>query len=416
MNQELLKFLKKTKFAKEFELFLEQYQKTESGKFAIIKISGSTLENHIDSISEDIGFLNKFKLYPIVVHGAGAALDKAVSGTKINGIRYTSSDDIKKVRVITNELTARLIHKIKLKGGNAENMSNCLECDFLDKELYGNVGKIINVNAEKILNAIREGKTPVFSNVVSDKNGNPFNINADSVAQSLFNHFIPKRLFFITETGGVLDSENKIIQHINLSDFTDAYGGMLFKLKSIKSIMLAHPNSAVVITSAPNLIKEIFTIKGSGTFISNFQINKFESKENVDFAKLADMLNSAFNKKLNSNYFDKNIKAFYIHNDYKAVAIIKDIDKIDYLCKFAVMPSHQGTGLAKYIWDILNKDYKTLIWRSRSTNLANNFYNSRCTGMVKSEGWHIYWYGRKYMPIEFIEKITNIEESFITGS
>ena len=76
------------------------------------------------------------------------------------------------------------------------------------------------------------------------------------------------------------------------------------------------------------------------------------------------------------------------------------------------MPTHQGTGLANYLWEILKKDLDCLIWRSKSTNNAINFYNSRCTGMIKSEDWHIYWYGKKYMPIELIEKISFMEESF----
>ena len=303
MNQTFLNFLNKTKFSKEFELFLEQYQKLESGKFAIIKLSGATLENHIESISEDIAFLNKFKLFPIIVHGAGTALDKVVGNIKINGIRYTSDEDIQKVLQISNELTGKLIDSIKLIGGNAVNMTHCLDCEFLDKELYGNVGAIINIDFVQIINAIEAGFTPVFSNIGYDKSGKPFNINADSVAQSLFNQFVPKRLFYLTETGGVLDGNDKIIRNININDFTEAYGGMLFKLESIKSIMQTNPNSAVVITSAQNLIREIFTIKGAGTFINNFKINKFDSFENIDIEKLTALLNSSFNKKIRFKLF-----------------------------------------------------------------------------------------------------------------
>ncbi len=416
MNQTFVKFLQKTKISKEFALFLQQYQKMDIGKFAIIKISGSILENHIESVSEDIAFLNKFNLFPILVHGAGSSLDKVVSNKIINGIRYTSSEDIHKVVRITNDLTDKLLTEIEKQGGKAVDLSECLICDYLDKDLYGHVGKIISIDKEKISKIMKEGITTLFSNIGYDSEGNPFNINADSIAKSLFDSFIPQRMYFLTETGGVLDSNNNIISHINLSDFIDADGGMLFKLETIKEIIDNHPDSAFVITSAQNLIQEIFTIKGSGTFISNFKIVRINRTDEIDIPMMTDLLNSSFNKKLKSNYYENKFKSVYLHDDYKAVAIIKEIDGFNYLCKFAILPTHQGTGLAKYIWNLMKNDYETLIWRSKSTNLANNFYNLRCDGMIKSDGWHIYWYGQKYLPIELIEKISNIEESFTKGN
>lgn len=412
MTEEFLRFLKKTKYSKEFDLFLEQYQKANPGRFAIIKISGAVLENELESISEDIAFLYKLNLIPIIVHGAGKSLDQVVSNNKINGIRVTSYEDMYKVKETTNSLTDKLIDEIYKFGAKAVNLSDCLQCDYLDYQIYGYVGKVNGINYNKIMNAINNGFIPIFSNVGICEDTKPLNINADSVAQSLFNHFKPMRLFFITDTGGVLDDSGKIIQHININDEFNANGGMLFKLNIIKDIILEHPDSAIVITSAQSLIKEIFTIKGSGTFISNFKINKYISKENIDFNRLKVLIDSAFNKSLVDNYFNDEFLSFYIHSDYQAVGIIKSVEHYNYLCKFAVSPSHQGVGLAKYLWDVVSEDNSVLVWRSKVTNLANNFYNKRCDGFVKANGWHIYWYGTKYLSAELIEKISNIKQSF----
>lgn len=413
MKELFSKFLHNSKFAKEFELFLEQYKILPPGTFAIIKISGATLEKHIESIAEDIAFLNKFGLYPLIVHGAGSALDKVVNNAKINGIRCTSNDDIGKVENISSTLSARLIEAIENKGSSAVSLSRVLECEFLDKDIYGNVGKITGINKNKIIQAVKDGKTPVFSNIGYSKDALPLNMNADYTAQKLFEYFTPKRLFFITDTGGVLDKKGKIIQHINLSDFNSATDGMLFKLETIKEIIRKSPNSAIVIGSADSLAKEVFTIQGSGTYISNFKICKSDSKNDVDKNKLRDLLNSSFNKILSADYFDDEIKCCYHHNEYKAVAIIKTLNEYDYLCKFAVAPTHQGTGLAKYIWEILIKEHPKLVWRSKSGNSANNFYNSRCNGMVKIDGWNVYWYGHKYLEQAIINEILNIPETFI---
>jgi acetylglutamate kinase len=411
-TQDFLKYFKKIKNPKEFEIFLEQYKNAQVGKFAIIKLSGSTLENHIESIAEDIAFLYKLDLIPMIIHGAGKALDKEISQVKINNIRVTSSEDIYKVKEITNSLTNRLIEEITKFGGKAKNLSKTLLCNYLDYNTYGNVGKVIDVDYSIITTAIKDGFIPIFSNLGYINPSQPVNINADSVAKALFLIFQPMRLFFISDTGGVLDSNGRIIQHINIEDEIKAEDGMLFKINTIKEIISENSNSAAVIISAQNLIKEIFTIKGSGTFISNYKINKFTTKSEIDVPRLSVLLSDAFNKKLNQNYFDSDFDSFFIHNEYKAVGIIKKLEGYNYLCKFAVSPSHQGTGLAKYLWEKIIADKTSLVWRSKEENPANDFYNKRCNGFIKNNNWRIYWVGMEYLDINMVNTITNLAQSF----
>ena len=88
MKKVILNYLEKTGKKSEFDLFLNIFKSIPKTKFAVIKISGKTLENKIDQIAEDIAYLNKLGIYPIIIHGAGSTLDRKLpQSKKIEGIR-----------------------------------------------------------------------------------------------------------------------------------------------------------------------------------------------------------------------------------------------------------------------------------------------------------------------------------------
>lgn len=83
-------FFKKTG-KEEFELFKGIYGQDKE-KFAVIKISGATLENKEEEIGENLAFLAKMGIFPVVVHGAGTKLDKKLpNSVKVNGVRVTTN-------------------------------------------------------------------------------------------------------------------------------------------------------------------------------------------------------------------------------------------------------------------------------------------------------------------------------------
>ncbi|MBN1639143.1 MAG: hypothetical protein JW866_09255, partial [Ignavibacteriales bacterium] len=268
MNRMLLNFLKKTGKKKEFELFLNILQNVPKNKFAVIKISGQTLENHLDLIAEDIAFLNKANIFPIIVHGAGSSLDRKLKDTKkVNGYRVTSESDMEIIEPTFKKIASNLKNKINIAGGSAQIVNDIFDCDRIEE--LGQVGKIIKVDEDKINKMIFENKTPIISPIGLFENKN-LNINADTAAKELVKSLGVKKFILLTETGGVLDENDEIIPSINISsedDLSNVSGGMLLKIKELKEFLEHQRDCEIVITSAEYLLMEIFTIKGHGTFI-----------------------------------------------------------------------------------------------------------------------------------------------------
>jgi len=394
MKEMLVKFLEKAGENSEFNLFHRIYKDLPAGKFAVVKVSGETLEKHLDEIAEDLAFLNKLGICPIVVHGAGSTLDKMLlNSKKVEGVRITTNSEMQVVKSVFNKLSAELVGKIVEKGGKAESIEGVFECEALKG--FGCVGKIKNLNLHGIENAIKNGIMPVL-NPIGKYGGSEFNINADTAAKELVKAMQPKKFILLTETGGILDKNNKVLPFINLSSkekFDFVSGGMLQKVKEIKDFLDTGLDCAVVITSAENLLKEIFTVKGSGTLVKSHAILSSQGFNDLNKSKLKALLENAFGKKLAENYFEEEAKGVLCQKDYEGVAIIKEVNGLPYLDKFGVAKHCQGTGLGKSLWEELDKKYNKLVWRAFACNGANSFYDKQCDGFVKKGNWKVYWKG-----------------------
>lgn len=413
MLREFIDFLDKTGKKSEFELFLKIFQSTPKTKFAVIKISGKTLEDKMDIIAEDIAYLNKLGIYPTIVHGAGSILDeKLQSSKKIGGLRVTSKEDMQTVIEVYKDISERLTSKIISYGGSAKAVRDILTAEPI--EGLGCVGKITGINTAKIDDIIEHNKTPVVS-PLGKYNDSWLNINADTAAKELVKKISPKKLLMITETGGILDEKGVIMPFMNLSsdeDQSHITGGMQLKVKEIKDLLEAVPDCAVVITSAEDILKELFTISGRGTFIKNHNICSTGDKNKIDKPKLKNLIENSFEKKLADSYFDEDMTEIIYEKNYDGAAIIKTINSIPYLDKFAVSKACQGTGLGKSIWAEVVSKYPRMILRAAKDNPANSFYYRNCEGMVKKSEWNIYW--NNIRDDELFSAIEAVEEKKVT--
>jgi acetylglutamate kinase len=394
MRSILLKFMEKTGMDAEFKLFFEKYHKLPKMKFAVIKVSGETIDKHLNMIAEDIAYLNKMDMYPIIVHGAGTMLnEKLPESKKVDGIRVTSKEDMHVIKEVFNKINYSMQKKIAEHGGEAEEVDNLFECEKMEE--YGYVGKIKKINLDKIKAVLDKNVTPIISPIGICSNGEYVNINADTAAKELVMKIGPVKMIMMTETGGVLDENGQVMPFLNLfneEDFDHVTGGMLLKVKEIAEFVKKVPDSAVVITSAENLLKEIFTIKGSGTYMKYHMIKDTTNVKDLDLVKAKELLEDAFDKKLVEGYFDDpSIKEIIYEKDYDGIALIKDLDGMAYLDKLAVSKFNQGTGLGKSLWNEMMSKYKTLLWRATPKNPFNSFYMKKCDGMIKYENWYFYW-------------------------
>eukprot|EP00835_Amoeboradix_gromovi_P006988 NODE_976_length_2646_cov_0.144876.p1 type:complete len:351 gc:universal NODE_976_length_2646_cov_0.144876:167-1219(+) len=125
-------------------------------------------------------------------------------------------------------------------------------------------------------------------------------------------------------------------------------------------------------------------------------ISVVENKFNGN--NLKDLLEHSFKRQFkNWDQYEKelNNSSVYVAGNYFGTAIVYDISKeVSYLDKFAVNVNQQSSGVAELLWNHLKSNHKTLAWRSRADNPANNWYLSRSDGSFSlNKKWKLFWYG-----------------------
>ena len=195
-------------------------------KVTVIKLGGSVMEdeNALRHVLLDIVFMETVGMRPVVVHGGGAAISRAMdaAGIKprfIQGRRFTDEATLQIVEEIlayqTNEAIAK---KIEEYGGRAMNLnfrtSNVLfgERMTLPSDAgpvdLGFVGNVTRVDRSVIENLCYAGQVPVIPSMCVDASGQKLNVNADTAATAVAAALGAEKLVFMSDVNGVRLNKN----------------------------------------------------------------------------------------------------------------------------------------------------------------------------------------------------------------
>lgn len=394
---------------KEVEQYLKQFASLESRQFAIIKVGGAVLRDDLENLASSLSFLHRVGLYPIVIHGCGPQLNEAleeqgVETKRIDGMRVTPPEALEVARKVFQRENLRLVDALEQLGTHARPIvSGVFEAELLDHDRLGLVGEITAIHVEAIVSAINSGCLPILSSLGETPGGQIVNINADVAARKLAIRVEPLKIVFLTETGGLLDQHDRIIESVNLTEDFDqlmqedwVHSGMRLKIQQIKELLDALPlSSSVSMTTPAQLARELFTHRGSGTLIRRGEaINVYNGIDGLDHDRIRNLLETCFQKQLASDYFDKKpFHRIYLSDSYRAIAIVTEEEGIPYLDKFGVTTKAQGEGLGQSIWARMKRDFPKLFWRARSTNPINAWYFQEADGTYRQGEWTVFWYG-----------------------
>lgn len=396
---------------REIDQYLASFTGVDSARFAVIKVGGGILTQQLDELASALAFLKRIGLCPVVIHGAGPQLSTAleaqgVQSEWIKGQRVTTPVVLSAARKIFQQEGAKLADALDRNGVRARPItSGVFRAQPSSINGLGLVGEIDSVNVDLIRATIESGHLPIVSSLGESDTGQILNVNADIAARELALALRPRKIVFLTPTGGLLDDKGAVIPAINLEEDFDrlmrepwVHGGMALKLEEIKRLLDQLPeHTSVSITSPEHLAKELFTHKGMGTLIRRgVSVRLFDSIDDLDRDRLRTMIESSFGRTLREDYFEsRDIDRVLVAGDYVAGAVLTRADGIDlpYLDKFAVSAQAQGVGLGASLWARLMETAPRLFWRARQRNPINPWYFERADGTIRRGAWIIFWRG-----------------------
>jgi acetylglutamate kinase len=253
----------------------------------VIKYGGNAMvDEHLKKlVMEDVVMLNSLGMKVVLVHGGGPEISKGLKAIGkeskfINGLRVTDAETIDVVtEVLAGKLNKNLVKQLNLAGGHAVGLSglddNLIEAEPISKDL-GYVGQIVNVNTDIILDTLDMGYIPVISTIGYDKDGNVYNINADTAAARIAGALEAEKFIAMTDIKGVLSDKNdpdSLMKTINVSELKQLEkagiidGGMIPKVQCcVEAIRRGVKNVVIIDGRVPHsILIEVLTDEGVGT-------------------------------------------------------------------------------------------------------------------------------------------------------
>ncbi len=195
------------------------YIQKYTNKIVVVKYGGNAMisDELKDAVMGDIVLLSLIGIKVVLVHGGGPEithmLDAVGKETKfVNGLRVTDKETVDIVQmVLAGKVNKSLVNLLHQKGGKAIGLcgidGHMIEAEMLNPEL-GYVGEITKVNVEPITDVLEKGYIPVISTVGCDKDGNVYNINADTAAAKIAGILGAESLISMTDIEGILRDKN----------------------------------------------------------------------------------------------------------------------------------------------------------------------------------------------------------------
>ncbi len=266
-----------------------------SGATFVIKYGGSFMDSPDPAVRQgvarDLVFLEAVEINPIVVHGGGKAISRAMekAGLKptfVQGQRVTDAATVQVVdQVLSRDINPEIVDTINQLGGMARGFAGTTI--FTCRKLWlagprservdpGYVGEVIGVNTAPLLECIQRGITPVISPTARGEDGQIYNCNADVAAAQTAIALTARRLVFMSDVPGLLQNPRdpaSVIAHLRSQEVSSLKQagiidqGMIPKVDSaVAAIRSGVEKVSFVDGRVPHaVLLEIFTDAGIGT-------------------------------------------------------------------------------------------------------------------------------------------------------
>ncbi|HEU4801360.1 MAG TPA: acetylglutamate kinase [Gemmatimonadales bacterium] len=268
----------------------------------VVKLGGDVLQDEavLDQVAAQLALLHSLGIRLVVVHGGGpqaSAMSRRLGREPrmVAGRRVTDDDALEVAKMVysglltTDLLSALREHRVQavgLSGVDADLLTAHRRppvpmIDDSGKEEvvdFGHVGDIDRTDPRVISSLLDARFVPVVASLAGDDDGNVYNVNADTVAETIATALHAQKLIFLTGVPGVLRDRSDpatLVTFADPDDLTELMqsgalaGGMRPKVEAcIRAATNGVERTHIIDGSQPDaLLLEVFTGAGCGTMI-----------------------------------------------------------------------------------------------------------------------------------------------------
>ena len=264
-----------------------------SGQVAVIKYGGAAMvkESLKEAFAEDVTLLKKVGLKPVVVHGGAPEITRTLEklGERsefVDGMRVTDAQSLPVVEmVLTGKVNQELVALLNARNADAVGLSGkdgrLLRAQKAGHESgrdLGHVGHVVEVNRDFLKLLLDGGYVPVISPIGLSDDGGSLSINADEVASAVAVALGAKKLIYLTDVPGVLEStpDGALVRQLDTKDLERRVeagaitGGMKWKAQSNLAALAGGVERVHVLDGRQphTVIAELFTDRGVGSLVT----------------------------------------------------------------------------------------------------------------------------------------------------
>jgi len=266
-----------------------------SGATFVIKYGGSFMDSPDpevrQSVARDLVFLEAVEINPVVVHGGGKAITRAMekaglAARFVQGQRVTDEATVQIVdQVLSREINPEVVATIQSLSGAARGFAGpeifrCRKAQLKGADGQaldlGYVGEVTEVNTAPLRECIVQGLTPVISPTARGEDGKLYNCNADVAAAQIAIALRARRLVFMSDVPGLLQNPKQpdsVLSQLRLSQVEGLKQagiidrGMIPKVDSAVAAIKSGVEKVSFVDGrvAHAVLLEIFTDEGVGT-------------------------------------------------------------------------------------------------------------------------------------------------------
>jgi acetylglutamate kinase len=268
----------------------------------VVKLGGDVLSDNevLDHVAAQLALLHSLSIRLVVVHGGGpqaSALMRRLGQEPVivAGRRVTDDAALEVAKMVypgllsTELLSALRRHQVQgvgVSGVDADLITahrrppGTVTADDGTSRVvdYGHVGDIDQVDPRVLLTLVEARFVPVVASLAGDGEGHVFNVNADTVAETLAIALRAQKLIFLTGAPGVLRDRSDPSSLVTFADPDDleallktgaVAGGMRPKVEACIRAATGGVERTHIIDGRihDSLLLEVFTGSGAGTMI-----------------------------------------------------------------------------------------------------------------------------------------------------